>query len=196
MKNDEEIIIEEKCDCTTCKLQSSISCPMFQIRIQHPDSNFGCPNYQIMKIDEFRNEHSFLSNFAEINIVINDKLWKTSEHMYMARKTNDPVLQEEIRLCETPAQAKKLGRSIKLREDWEYVKDIMMFICVGYKFTFNEEMGNKLLLTGNAKLIEGNHWHDNYWGDCNCDQCFNIVGQNRLGKILMQVREELLNFKE
>ena len=44
--------------------------------------------------------------------------------------------------------------------------------------------------TGDAELIEGNTWHDNYWGVCSCSKC-NGRGKNRLGKLLMKVREEL-----
>jgi predicted NAD-dependent protein-ADP-ribosyltransferase YbiA (DUF1768 family) len=55
------------------------------------------------------------------------------------------------------------------------------------------ELAEKLLATGDAELIEGTTWHDNTWGNCSCPQCENIPGENRLGKLLMQVREEIKN---
>ena len=58
------------------------------------------------------------------------------------------------------------------------------------KFMQNPDLMKKLLATGDAKLVEGNTWHDNYWGICRCgsrDKCG--TGSNMLGKILMQVRD-------
>lgn len=84
-----------------------------------------------------------------------------------------------------PSQAKKLGRSVSLRPDWEDIKiDIMYNICKA-KFTQNETLKTKLLKTGDATLIEGNTWGDKIWGQVNG------VGENNLGKILMRIREEL-----
>jgi len=48
-----------------------------------------------------------------------------------------------------------------------------------------------LLATLDAELIEGNAWHDNFWGDCFCEKCRDIEGLNVLGNILMRIREEL-----
>jgi predicted NAD-dependent protein-ADP-ribosyltransferase YbiA (DUF1768 family) len=59
------------------------------------------------------------------------------------------------------------------------------------KFISIPEHAEKLLATGNATLIEGNHWHDQYWGDCTCAKHRDVPGMNILGKLLMQVREEL-----
>jgi ribA/ribD-fused uncharacterized protein len=143
-------------------------------------------------ITMFKDEFSFLSNFAYINIIVKDKLWKTSEHMYMACKTNDPVQQEQIRLAATPGKAKYLGRSVTLRSDWNDIKDRTMLRILRLKFTKNLEMGKLLLATGNTKLVEGNYWHDNYWGACNCPKCACKPKLNTLGKLLMQVRYDLL----
>ena len=72
-----------------------------------------------------------------------------------------------------------------LRNDWEKVKDEIMYNICLCKFTQNEELKQKLLNTGNAELIEGYTWNDTYWGICRGR------GKNHLGKILMQIREEL-----
>ena len=67
----------------------------------------------------------------------------------------------------------------------EEVKDQIMYEIVLNKFSQNEELREKLIATGDEYLAEGNTWHDTYWGVCNGK------GKNKLGKILMQVREEL-----
>ena len=84
-----------------------------------------------------------------------------------------------------PSSAKRKGRRVKLRDDWEEVKDQIMYEIVLNKFSQNEELRKKLIATGDEYLEEGNTWHDTYWGVCNGK------GKNKLGKILMQVREEL-----
>ena len=84
-----------------------------------------------------------------------------------------------------PSSAKRKGRRVKLRDDWEEVKDQIMYEIVLNKFSQNEELRKKLIATGDEYLTEGNTWHDTYWGVCNGK------GKNKLGKILMQVREEL-----
>ena len=85
------------------------------------------------------------------------------------------------------SDAKKLGRQVPLRGDWEEVKDNIMYEICKAKFTQNEDLKEKLLATGNDILEEGNTWGDRVWGTVNG------VGENRLGKILMRVREELRN---
>lgn len=83
-----------------------------------------------------------------------------------------------------PNEAKRLGRRVKLRADWETVKDQVMFDVCCAKFNDNEYLAQLLVQTGDAILIEGNTWNDTYWGVCNGK------GKNMLGKILMQIREE------
>ena len=104
----------------------------------------------------------------------------------------DPSRMSEFQNL-NPSEAKKLGRKVKLREDWETVKYDIMYQVVLAKFSQNEDLKNKLLETGDAFLEEGTLWHDNCWGNCRCNECKNIVGKNHLGQILMRVREELRN---
>lgn len=140
-------------------------------------------------IDGFEGKYSFLSNFyaSEINFMCHK--YKTAEHAYQAAKAVDLGDRNHIIEAPTPDQAKLIGRKIKIRSDWEQIKDKVMYAVVEEKFRYNDFLRKKLLDTGNATLIEGNWWHDNYWGDCHCPKCKNIPGQNHLGKILMQVRE-------
>jgi ribA/ribD-fused uncharacterized protein len=100
--------------------------------------------------------------------------------------------RKQVANAPTPGIAKRLGRMLPLRSDWENVKEYIM--CLGLKAKFaNKELAEQLLDTGDAELIEGNVWHDNTWGDCQCERCSGIPGQNKLGKLLMKVREELKN---
>jgi ribA/ribD-fused uncharacterized protein len=85
----------------------------------------------------------------------------------------------------SPSSAKYLGRHVELRSDWEDVKDNIMYEIVYNKFSNNLDLRNSLHNTGDAELIEGNWWNDKYWGMSNGE------GQNKLGKILMRVRDEL-----
>lgn len=145
-------------------------------------------------IDFFDNEYAFLSNFYASPIKdINGKIYMTVEHYFQAMKTLDPVEREEIRVAETPGKAKRLGRIVKLRADWEEIKNSVMYEAILQKFTVDPYLKNKLLATGEQALVEGNTWHDNTWGSCTCAKCQDIEGKNELGKILMKVREEIRN---
>ena len=142
-------------------------------------------------INKFRGEYWFLSNFYPASFSYLGKAWPTSEHFYMAAKTNDIVIKEQIRNLEKPGQAKRLGRSLQLRPDWEDVKKDAMLLALRLKFSQNQDIKEKLIKTGGLELIEGNTWHDNIWGNCSCEKCKDIVGENLLGKTLMIVRSEL-----
>ena len=139
------------------------------------------------EIKSFSGKHRFLSNFAYMGGVTgtDGRHWPSVEHAFQACKTLDRAAQEHIRQCRTSGGAKRAGRAVQLRDDWEQIKDEKMLLIVRAKFTQNPELRQMLLDTGDAILIEGNNWGDTYWGQCNG------VGQNKLGIILMQVREEL-----
>ena len=85
----------------------------------------------------------------------------------------------------SPRKSKRLGHKVKLREDWNEVKDNIMYEVCKAKFEQNEDIRKLLLETGDATLIEGNTWNDQYWGVCRGK------GRNQLGKTLMRIRDEL-----
>jgi len=89
----------------------------------------------------------------------------------------------------TGSEAKKLGRRVKLRSDWESVKIPIMAELVRQKFKNNPALLEKLLATGDDMLVEENTWHDNFYGDCICPRCRHIPGLNKLGHILMDLRK-------
>ena len=148
-------------------------------------------------IDCFDGEYGFLSNFHECTIKYNGITYRSSEAAFQAQKTTDKHDRYEISKMK-PGQSKRAcskngikGFKITLREDWDKIKDDVMYKVVLAKFTQNKHLKNMLLNTGDAELIEGTKWHDNYWGNCTCMMCSMIEGKNTLGKILMRVREEL-----
>ena len=142
-------------------------------------------------INCFDGDYWFLSNFTYATFTKNSARWDTVEHYFQAMKTTDLRKREEIRLAGHPRFAKKFGRQLLLRPDWEQIKYIVMLNGVMAKFNQNLQLANLLRATKSAFLEEGNTWHDNIWGNCTCFKCTNIIGQNLLGKILMRVRTEL-----
>lgn len=146
-------------------------------------------------INCFDKEYAFLSNFFDSEIVDEDGIcYPTVEHYFQAMKTLDKVVRFDIAISTTPGQAKRKGRKVSLRPDWEQVKEQVMYDAIVQKFA-NEELREKLLATGDEYLEEGTTWHDNEWGNCSCEKCQKIVGKNKLGKILMQVRSEIRDGK-
>lgn len=140
-------------------------------------------------IDKFDGQYAFLSNFYIHNVTYEGLTYESTEAAFQAAKTLDIEEKKQFTRL-TPSGAKKMGRKITLRSDWEQVKDQVMLDILRIKFN-NPELRSMLLSTGDAQLIEGNYWHDNYWGNCVCDKCRDKIGKNTLGKLLMQVREEI-----
>jgi ribA/ribD-fused uncharacterized protein len=139
-------------------------------------------------INEFKFEYSFLSNFYVAIVNLDGFNYPSVEHAYQAAKTLDSAERALIAMYRSPATAKQLGRKVKLRQDWEQIKETIMLDLLRQKFT-QVDMRQRLLNTGNARLIEGNYWNDIYWGVCNGK------GLNRLGVLLMQVRDEINGIK-
>ena len=133
-------------------------------------------------INAFRKEYFFLSNFYKCNVTYNGVTFNSSEAAFQAQKC--PARAREFSKLDA-SDAKAMGRYVTLRRDWESVKDKTMYEIVKAKFTQNETLKERLLATGNSKLVEGNDWNDKYWGVCNG------YGKNMLGKILMRIRTEL-----
>ena len=136
-------------------------------------------------INSFQGEYRWLSNFWPAQIKWEGHIYPTVEHAYQAAKTVDASEQEAIRKCSTPGKAKRCGRNLTIRPDWEECKLLVMRSLVLLKFRDNPDLKVKLLSTGEAELVEGNPWGDTFWGVCNG------VGENHLGRILMEVREQL-----
>ncbi len=135
-------------------------------------------------ISSFSGTYGFLSNFYLATVVLDEIEYPTVEHAFQAAKTLAPVQREQIRLA-TTMNAKRLGRRVALRSGWDGMRVEVMRGLVQQKFTRHPELARRLLATEDARLIEGNYWRDRFWG------VFEGEGENQLGLILEQVRENL-----
>lgn len=133
-------------------------------------------------INNFRGDYFFLSNFYEAPVVYNGYTFTNNEAAFQSQKCPSQMRSFEKL---DPSSAKRKGRHVALRPDWEYVKIGIMRDIVELKFTQNPQLRVKLLSTENAHLEEGNNWGDKIWGTVNG------VGLNHLGNILMNVREQM-----
>jgi len=154
---------------------------------------------KIIKFCRINDDYGFLSNFSPHSFETTEfsskncsyykEFWKTSEHYFQAMKFagTDWQYSKRIRLANTPSEAARLGRdrSYPLRLDWEHIKEIIMEEALIAKFSQNLDIKKKLIETGDAILVE-HRKADSYWGDGG-----NGTGKNRLGVLLMQLREKL-----
>lgn len=141
-------------------------------------------------IDNFSGQYRFLSNFYLSPFEYRGIVYPTVEHFFQAQKTVIIYERQLIACMATPGQAKRAGRECTLRSDWEILKNKVMEYGVHRKFE-DKGLAQLLLATGDAVLIEGNTWHDNYWGQCSCERCRNIIGKNMLGHTLTMERTKL-----
>lgn len=135
-----------------------------------------------LTINGFRDKYFFLSNFYSVRVEYQGYTFLNNEAAFQAAKCPERMA-EFTKL--TPSEAKRLGRHVQLRPDWEEIKGQVMYDVCKAKFTQNAYLGNLLLATQDSILVEDNTWGDRIWGVCRG------VGENRLGKILMKIREEL-----
>lgn len=135
-------------------------------------------------ISEFTGKYYFLSNYFEVPVAYNGIVYRNSEAAFQAQKTTD--VNAQLKFAHYSASiAKRYGRQLHLRSDWEQIKDGVMYEICKCKFEQNPLYRLRLLATGDEELVEGNSWGDTYWGVCKGK------GENHLGKILMRICEEL-----
>lgn len=147
---------------------------------------------ELQPIISFSGQYSYLSNFHTGNpTMISDMVIKTVEHEYQSAKCLNPSEYFSIIEADTPGKAKRIGSKVLLRPDWNLVKVKIMYNSLKRKFFQNPQLAYRLKSTGKKLLVEGNYWHDNFWGSCTCLKCSNKEKSNFLGKLLMVIREEL-----
>jgi ribA/ribD-fused uncharacterized protein len=155
-------------------------------------------------INDFRGDYRYLSNFHLKPVTLDGITYPSNENAFQAHKTID--LEERKKFVHiSPMESKKLGKKVTLRPDWEDIKHDVMLELNRQKFADGIEREG-LLSTGDEILVEGVWWHDSTWGHCYgqdfkdnpkasykqiCLKCGDVVGKNLLGKILMQVRNEI-----
>lgn len=127
------------------------------------------------------------SNFSHYGFDLDGQWWPTSEHYFQAQKFREATHAAMVRQARTPSEAARLGRNRRFpfREDWEQIKDAVMYRGVLRKFEANLSIRSVLCSTGDNIIIE-NLPKDYYWS-CGSDGS----GKNRLGQILMQVRTDI-----
>lgn len=151
---------------------------------------------QTSAITEFVGVYRFLSNFypSEVNLkfmqnldgCIDQNNYPTVEHAYQASKTLQTSYRLKIKEAISPGAAKRLGRHIPIRRNWEEIKIWVMKHLLQQKFSPNTSLADELLKLGNIELVEGNTWGDRIWGQCPIGN-----GKNLLGKLLMEIRHDL-----
>ncbi len=137
-------------------------------------------------IGEFKGQYYFLSNFYPCTILYKGITFPTAEHAFQAVKTSNPDEMAWVAQASTPGKAKYRGRQVMLRPDWDYARLKEMFNILTIKFT--GDLMSQLRATDSHQLVEGNYWHDQFWGSCLCARHVNIDGYNYLGKLLMHIR--------
>jgi ribA/ribD-fused uncharacterized protein len=156
-------------------------------------------------IKKFQGRYFFMSNFYPVEIEHNGIKYPTVEAYYVAMKADKMQFlngtyytlddfREMVASLKEPAFAKKIGKMISVRKDWDDIKFDIMKWGINEKFK-DEKLKEDLLATRDLEIIESNVWHDNYWGSCDCNKC-KSKGKNHLGKLLMEVRDELRGVKK
>ena len=136
----------------------------------------------VAKIERLAGYHRFLSNFWPCTVTYEGLTFNNVEEAYHVAKCADPADRAQFTALSAPA-AKDRGSVVALRADWHDIKRDVMAGLLRQKFS-DPVLRRLLLQTGNATIVEGNTWSDHFWGVCNG------VGENNLGKLLMQVRHE------
>jgi ribA/ribD-fused uncharacterized protein len=132
----------------------------------------------------FRGAYAFLSNFHPSPLTYEGIEYPTAEHAYQAGKTTESHLRVHISTLKTPGEAKRQGRYVKLRDNWETVKLKVMHDVLQAKFK-NVALRAMLADTYPMRLVEDNTWGDTFWG------VYEGHGENHLGIILMSIRAEI-----
>lgn len=140
-------------------------------------------------INNFDKEYRWLSNFYPCFVFFEGELYPTVEHAYQASKTNNQEIRKQILNLSTPGKAKRFTKNICIINNHDKIKLRIMKDLLTQKFLTSDYLFEKLKETKNYKIIEENNWHDNYWGNCLCEKCKNIVGKNNLGKLIMKIRD-------
>jgi ribA/ribD-fused uncharacterized protein len=104
-------------------------------------------------IEKFRGQYSFLSNMHPVRIPYQGLYYPSVEHAYQASKTLKQWDREPIRTNPDPVSAKKMGRQLQIRPDWEEVKLDIMRELLSLKFNY-PHLSQRLLQTNPKYLKE------------------------------------------
>jgi len=134
---------------------------------------------------------NWFSNFDRFDtpLVYEGIEYKTVENFFQAMKTQSPEIRRNIAAV-TASKSKTLGRTVGLRPDWETIKNDVMEVALRHKFALGTSWQQKLMATGNEEIVEFNNWGDRVWGATKRFPDGTLDGENRLGKLLMKIRDE------
>lgn len=189
-------------DPNSIQKSGTANCLKYALNIQLPIQMVHPKTYQLTNYTSaplppmmFHGAYDFLSNMYPCPVSYQNETFSCTEipyHLYRI-KEECTIVRDQFRNCKTGYEAKALNNRYKKsgqlkqlkRPDWEQINLQLMYDLVYAKFSQNPELKIKLLQTGTIELVENNTWHDTFWGVCNG------IGENHLGKILMQIRSEL-----
>lgn len=149
------------------------------------------------RVERFTGMYHFLSNFYPCQVRFRGITFRSSEHAYQWAKCARIDEAMSIINAPGPAAAKSLGKRVEMRPGWEHTRLLFMEEILRAKFApkiidlhqntvVPNPLVRRLLLTGDAELIEGNTWNDTFWGQCPIG-----YGYNHLGRLLMKIRTEV-----
>jgi hypothetical protein len=143
-------------------------------------------------IDQFTGRHFFLSPFYRHSIPgAHGIVYPSAEAAFHGGKTDDPRLRAWLAEAPAPQVAQRRARDIPLPTDWDTHRHVVMRAVLTAKFA-DPALAHQLLATGDTALINGNYWHDQFWGSCRCGRaCCAEPGRNWLGRHLTAIRAEL-----
>ena len=146
--------------------------------------NYKDYRYQIKYDNKTNWVSNWFSNMIDVEIIIDGITYQSTESYYQSQKAlneNDKLYIASL----SGIDAKRESKKIEIRSDWDNIKIDVMKKALKTKFTI-PYWKEKLLSTGNEPIIEWNNWNDKFWGVSIKDN----KGQNNLGKLLMEIREE------
>lgn len=139
---------------------------------------------EIIRFYSTNGQYGCFSNFSRHKVWIDEQYWNTNEHYFQAMKFKGSTWADAIRKASSPSKAAEMGRSRKhkLRENWDHIRDEIMYSVNLAKYVQHQDIRKILIDTGDTILVEHTE-NDNYWGDGG-----DGTGKNMLGKTLMRVR--------
>lgn len=134
-------------------------------------------------IGNFSGGYRWLSNFYPVVVLLDGESYVTVEHAYQAAKSLDEDERTLIRRMSTPGGAKRVGKILTIRSDWQQLRLSIMNSLLLQKFS-HPRLKTSLRETAPHELVEGNTWGDTFWGVCDG------AGENHLGRLLMEIRDK------
>jgi ribA/ribD-fused uncharacterized protein len=141
-------------------------------------------------IESFSGDYAFLSNFYRTEVEYQGDIYQSAQAAFQASKVLSPEIRSEFTSL-SAAEATLKGDKIAPSIEWEQNKQVIMYKILKNKFSKNKELRSLLMKTNISPIIHKNNWHENYWGECTCEECVEKEKHNYLGKILVKVREDL-----